>query len=172
MRILQVVKMSLLSEDNFRWVIRGKLAGSHSPTVKELAKYKSMGFNAIVCLQEDVEKRPLWESLTDYDRRKYSAKDALKAGLTPIHIPVEDMKPPTKKHFDEFVQFCDHKDRVTVVHCYAGIGRTGCMLAAYLGVKHELTGEATIEAIRAIWPVYIQTNEQKQGVIDYINKRK
>ncbi|NLB72365.1 MAG: protein-tyrosine-phosphatase, partial [Chloroflexi bacterium] len=59
----------------------------------------------------------------------------------------------------------------TVIHCHAGIGRTG-MFAAMLA--HELLALDSQEAIawvRTYVPYAIDTDNQKSAVEDYINKK-
>lgn len=157
--------------ESFHWIIEGKLAGAEKPTVKDLHMYREMGFTSIVCLQEWIKKKPLSEMLADYDLPNYTLQDIHNAGLEFLHLPVEDMKPPSYIQMDEFIDYVNNPERVVLVHCYGGIGRTGCMVAAYLGVRNNLPGVLALGVIHKIWKNYIQTYGQENAVIDYINSK-
>jgi atypical dual specificity phosphatase len=162
------ISNKMYGENNFKWIIKNKVAGSHSPSVEELRLYKELGFTAIVSLQENIEKKPVWDKvLPYYDIIRYTEKDARDVGLEFLHIPVYDMKPPTVEQYKQFFNFA--KDHIVVVHCYAGIGRTGCILGSYIGLEFNLSGEDAVKKLREIWPVYIQTDEQRKSVVDFIN---
>jgi len=63
---------------------------------------------------------------------------------------VEDFMPPTFDQMDEFVDYVDRKlgeGKRVLVHCYAGRGRTGTMLAAYL-IRRGMDADAAILEIR------------------------
>ena len=157
--------------ESFNWIVEGKLAGAEKPNKQQLHMYKQMGFTSIVCLQECKLKKSKWETLTDYDLPDYTVKDVYDAGLEFYHMPVEDMKPPSKEQMDEFIKYVDDPKRVVLVHCYGGIGRTGCMVTAYLGVKDNICGLEAVERIHNIWRIYIQTYEQLDAVLDYIDSK-
>ena len=150
---------------NFRW-IDDKVAGSHRPTKQELEVYKSTGINTIVCLQtcDDVE------TIGSGDYPLYSPVEAREIGVDFMHIPVLDQMPPLDDQFEAFVTLAMEPGRRTVVHCHSGIGRTGCMLAAYLAVAYDLAPSEAISRLRAIYYPYIATFEQELGTRDWIER--
>lgn len=47
-------------------------------------------------------------------------------------IPIPDWLPPRKRQIDEFLRIVNGVDGKTLVHCEAGIGRSGSLTIAYL----------------------------------------
>lgn len=65
--------------------------------------------------------------------------------------------------------FIDRTNRAVVFHCYAGKGRTGTAIAAYLIKYHGLTGQQAIEKVRSIRPGSVETREQERWLVNYYN---
>lgn len=86
-----------------------------------------------------------------------------------LHLPVEDFTPPSIAQIDEFVNFqrmAEAEGLATVVHCGAGLGRTGTMLACAL-VNRGISAEAAIDRVRTLRPYSIETVEQEDCVRQY-----
>lgn len=83
-----------------------------------------------------------------------------------LHLPVADMTPPTQAQLRQAVEFLDGAIRGggrAAVHCVAGYGRTGTVLAAYL-VARGLDPDEAIHRVRAARPGSIETAEQEHAV--------
>ncbi|NKB69947.1 MAG: protein phosphatase [Candidatus Latescibacteria bacterium] len=121
----------------------------------DLEQLHNNGIGAIVSLTEN----PL-------DRNIVQAK-----GLRYLHIPIADMCPPTLDDVFAFIEFAGEaakEKRKILVHCGAGMGRTGTMLACYL-VNDGFDAGRAIEQTRRQRPGSVETEEQEQLVYLYAN---
>ena len=87
-----------------------------------------------------------------------------------IHIPIKDMTPPTMEQVGTFIRAITdaHKQgKNAVVHCFAGRGRTGTMLACWLLAKTEMTVEQAIKFVRDKRPGSIETEDQENFIQRY-----
>ncbi len=86
-----------------------------------------------------------------------------------LHLPIRDFTPPEQQQIDDFIEFCKEQKeagKAILVHCQAGIGRTGVMLACYLVNKGYSASEA-IKNIRRLRPGALETVEQENAVFEY-----
>jgi atypical dual specificity phosphatase len=132
---------------NFSWVIDDMLAGSGMPTSREEMEWvKENGIKAVVTLTEDPLPRP-WVDGTDY-----------------LHVPIVNYSAPNMDDMDKAVDFIDKNlknNRSTMVHCAAGRGRTGTILAAYMIKFKGMSAKSAVEKIRSIRPTSIENGPQE-----------
>ena len=143
---------------NFSWLIEGEIAGMAKPasSVYDFEFLKEKGFEAIVSLTEF----PLSEVLIE------------EFGFSVKHIPVRDFEAPTLEQIEAFVAFAENarsEGKKLVVHCDAGIGRTGTVLACYLVSKGYNAADA-IEEVRTKRPGSLETIEQEEVVLKFAGK--
>ena len=107
---------------NFSWLIEEKLAGSGIPTsLHEFDWLLNQGVKSIVTMTEN----PLpneWTNKIDY-----------------LHVPTEDFHAPDMEGIDSAVEFIQNQienDQSVMVHCAAGLGRAGTILACYF-IKYQ-----------------------------------
>lgn len=132
---------------NFSWLIDNRLAGSGLPTsYDEIEWLKSNGIKAILTVRE----YPLPEEWID--------------GLSYMHIYSLDLMAPEIEDIDKGVEFIAKMlddDKPVLVHCAAGKGRTGLLLAAYLMKYHDMDVDEAINKVRTLRPGSIQSEYQE-----------
>jgi atypical dual specificity phosphatase len=74
------------------------------------------------------------------------------SGIEYKHVPVKNHFAPTLAQMEECVDFIEknvQKANKTLVHCAAGKGRTGTVIAAYVCKRDNIPAELAIEQLRA-----------------------
>lgn len=157
---------------NFYWVIENEIAGMGLPTGSRAYLYLEDADNAAneELLREIDELHDkgiaalvsLTEAPIAHDRLE-------EAGIRCIHLPVPDMTAPTPSQIDEFIAFAKEnmeEGRSIVLHCLAGSGRTGTMIACYLVTKGR-SAEDAIAEVRRYRPSAIETHWQEDAVYQF-----
>ena len=139
--------------DNFSWLIKNKLAGSAIPTsIKEIDWVIEQGVKSIVTIREE----PLdddWIKNVNY-----------------LHVMSNDMGVPEFDDLTFAVDFIHRRlnDKEPVmVHCLAGQGRTGTILASYLVKYENMSADEAIEKVREIRPGSIQSYPQEEMICQF-----
>jgi atypical dual specificity phosphatase len=135
----------------FSWIESGRIAGLAAPSsLDDLIWLRQNGIEFLLTLTE----QPLPKRWID------------EAGLMAVHIPVPDFDPPTPEQFTAAVETISKSVEAgmgVAVHCLAGKGRTGTVLAGYFVVKGFSAKEA-IRKIRELRPGSIESAEQERAI--------
>lgn len=138
---------------NFSWLIENKLAGSGIPTsFDELDWILKQGVTSIVTMTENALPEE-WVSDIGY-----------------LHVPTPDLTAPDMDRIDKTVDFIYKKisnDQAVMVHCAAGMGRAGTILACYLVKYQKYSAKDAIKKIRKERPVSIQSEVQELAITFY-----
>ena len=139
--------------DNFSWIIEKKLAGSAIPTSKEEIDWvKQEGVKSIVTIREE----PLEEEWLE--------------DVNYLHIHSNDMGVP---EFDDLINSVDFlhqritNDEPVMVHCLAGLGRTGTILACYMIKYENMSADDAIQKIREERHGSIQSFSQEEIIFRF-----
>ena len=132
---------------NFSWLINEKIAGCGMPTTQdEINWILKQGVKSIVTMTENALPES-WIGDVNY-----------------LHVPTPDLGAPDMDKIDEAVDFIHEKtnnNEPVMVHCAAGIGRTGTILACYLIKYQKYSAKAAIKQIRKKRPGSIQSERQE-----------
>jgi len=135
---------------NFSWLIDQKLAGSGMPTsFDELDWVVQQGVKSIVTMTEN------------------SLPNEWVKDLNYLHVPTPDLTAPDMDRIDSAVEFIHQQinNKVPVmVHCAAGMGRAGTILACYLIKYQKYSAKEAIEKVRKERPGSIQSDVQEMAI--------
>lgn len=139
---------------NFSWLFENKLAAMSYPQSEDaFSLLDQFGIRAILNLSE----------------RPHSVEIPNSFGMLITHISIADYTAPTLNQAQEAVAMissCLDQNIPIAVHCLAGLGRTGTILACYL-VKTGMPADKAISLIRERRPGSIETAEQVAIVYEY-----
>jgi len=138
---------------NFSWLIEEKLAGSGMPTsFDELDWILNQGVKSIVTMTENSLPQQ-WVSEIEY-----------------LHVPTPDFTAPDMEKIDMAVDFIHESitdNQAVMVHCAAGLGRAGTILACYFVKYKKFSAEEAIKKIRNERPGSIQSETQELAITFY-----
>lgn len=154
-------KSHFMGPHGFVWLINGGLGGTPWPgivrdIVEDLAYLKAVGITQLLSLTESA----------------FPAECAAPFMIEVSHFPMVDMHAPT---LAQAHALCLHIDQALLagqtiaVHCKAGLGRTGTVLAAYLLWTRQVKISAmqAIGHIRSLNTQMIQSQAQERFIIEF-----
>jgi atypical dual specificity phosphatase len=144
--------------DGFTWIEQPHFAAMARPRdPAELTWLRKQGIEVLLSLTEDPPRRD-WVN---------------DAGMLLVHVPVVDMEAPTQSQIDRCiatVEKASGRGMGVAVHCGAGLGRTGVIVACYY-VTQGLTAQNAIARVRRLRPGSVETDEQAEAVEQFARRR-
>ena len=139
--------------DKFSWLIKNKLAGSGIPTsINEVQWVLDQGIKSVVTIREE----PLDESWT--------------RDINYLHVLSNDMGVPEFNDLIHAVDFIHRRitsNEPVLVHCLAGMGRTGVILACYLVKYQNMSADEATQKVRKERPGSIQSYPQEEIIFRF-----
>lgn len=136
--------------------------GTYDPAGDVYEAYKKHNISIIVLLapvSECIQKAS--RNLPDFYKKE---------GFQVIHLPISDYSVPTKDDLSNallmILEYAQRGQNI-VIHCSAGIGRTGLFTACLARYIFTFSGEGAISWTRQFIPGAIETHEQRQMVKSY-----
>src|SRR5262249_652922 len=136
------------------WSKRPLLAALSRPSsALDFTWLRERGIQVVLSLSEDPPRRD-WVN---------------DAGLMVYHVPIVDMEAPTQEQLERCLSAIEraHAQNMGVaVHCTAGLGRTGTVLAAWF-VTQGLSAQNAIARVRRLRPGSVETEEQERAIEEF-----
>ena len=133
----------------FAWIEKGRLAATGFPAGRNQVLWLTrQGVTSILTLTE----KPLpseWTSGLNLDLK---------------HVAMRDHAPPRIESLNESVEYIQEelgRGKCVAVHCLAGEGRTGSVLAAYMIEERGLTAAEALGKLREIKPAFVERSQEK-----------
>jgi atypical dual specificity phosphatase len=142
----------------FTWIEEGVLAAGRAPMHdRDFEAWAQSGITLVMNLQTEEDSSTL----------------LAEQGLRGVHMPLVDFSAPSMTFVGEALEVINREVAVggrVLVHCHAGKGRTGTVVAAWL-VERGMTAGDAIAQVRELRPGSVETSEQEAAVQEYANSR-
>jgi atypical dual specificity phosphatase len=143
--------------NGFSWIDKPLLAALAWPdSADDLLWLRSQGIDILLSLSEAPPRRD-WIN---------------EAGLLLVHVPVVDMEAPTQEQLDHCIATihkATERRMGVAIHCTAGLGRTGVILACYF-VTRAMSAKNALARVRRLRPGSVETDEQADAIAEFARR--
>jgi len=148
-------------ESSLVWVEKGRLCFGEQPgrwrnILQDLDFLRDIGVRAILSLRE----------------HEKSLRVYLENGFLAAHLPLFDFQAPSQQQMDNCMQMIEHMvrpGRALYVHCFAGLGRSGTVAAAWL-IKQGRAPVEAIDTIRRLRPGAVENDAQYNSLLEFASR--
>lgn len=133
----------------FAWVEKGNLAASGYPASRKQVEWiAAQGIDVVLTLTEKA---------LPYEETKGIQMEFL-------HLPMRDHEAPSTKVLGEGALLVESRldqGKSVLVHCLAGEGRTGSVLAAYLIRYRKMGADEALRSLREVKTAFVERAQEK-----------
>lgn len=156
---------------DMNWIIPGKFLAFSSPSANQ---YDSEGYRTFT--PEDyvpIFKKWKVNLVVRLNKPTYEKEKFVKNGIKHLDLYFLDGSTPSDEIIDHFLASCEKEPHAVAVHCKAGLGRTGTLIAMYAMKHYRFPAASFIGYIRICRPGSVLGPQQQflcQEEIKYFKK--
>lgn len=129
-----------IENGDLNWIIPGKFVAFSSPSDKPIDKYNvpSQKMQNRTFTPNDyvpIFKKLKVNTVVRLNNKTYEATDFTKKGINHVDLYFPDGSVPSIEIVHKFLEIAEKEEGAIAVHCKAGLGRTGTLIALY-AMKH------------------------------------
>jgi len=162
---LEYLFFETIVSGDLNWIIPGKLLAFAGPVDRPDASRRTPDFYYHYFKDHGVS------SIIRLNEPEYSGEIFKKLGFDHHDLIFPDGYPPTTTIAEKFIKIVDEAKGAVAVHCYAGIGRTGTLIAAYLMARYNFTAYMAVAWTRICRPGSV-IGEQQDWLLFKFNQYK
>ena len=135
------------------------------------AAFAASGIKAVICLQEAGEHQHCGDGIHAANGLSYMPEEFMKEGVSFYHFPWRDMDTPdidTGMRIAQVMTYHVDSGGKVAVHCHAGLGRTGLVIACWLVLGGIVSSAAAaVTYVRKYRRGALQTRKQVRFVHEF-----
>ena len=147
--IKEYEKMSMIDEGDLNWIVPDQIIAMATPSVMTAEGLP-------IAVYKDYFKKSDVSAVVRLNEKLYNDADLYREKIRVYPMELKDGEVPTEGFIVDFITLCEqeieNRKGVVVVHCRAGLGRTGMCIAAYLMFKFSMEAKAAIAWVRMCRP--------------------